>query len=132
MPMVIDTETLYVSDLTGIWSPVQWELTDAEREQEIESQATASLLWSVSIPETILRLLLNETDIERIYAPPEGYDPELQGEWDDSLVTFSFKRPIKFENIVREQDFLSMKLKVADFGYWAIEIEPEKVTIERL
>lgn len=132
MPVVIDTETLYVSDLTGIWSPVQWELTDAEREKEIESQATASLLWSVSIPETILRLLLDETDIERIYTPPEGYDPELQGEWDDSLVTFSFKRPIKFENIVREQDFLSMKLKVADFGYWAIEIEPGKVTIERL
>jgi hypothetical protein len=132
MPVVIDTETLYVSDLPGIWSPVQWELTDSERTQEIEAQATASLLWSLSIPETILRLLLDEMAIERIYAPPGGYDPELQGEWDDSLVTFSFKRSIKLENVVREPDFLSMELKVADLGYWAIEIEPEKVTIERI
>lgn len=132
MPVVIDPETLYVSDLPGIWSPVQWDMSVSERTQEIEVQATASLLWSVSVPETILRLLLDETAIERIYEAPEGYEPELQGEWDDSLVTFSFKRSIKLENVEREPDFLSMELKVADFGYWAIEIEPEKVTIERI
>lgn len=132
MPAMIDTETLYVSDLPGIWSPVQWELTNSERTQEIESQATASLLWSVSVPEAILRLLLDETAIERIYEPPVGYDPELQGEWDDSLVTFSFKRSITLENVERERDFLYMEFKVADSGYWDIEIEPEKITIERI
>lgn len=132
MPVVIDPETLYVSDLPGIWSPVQWDMSESERAQEIEAQATASLLWSVCVPETILRLLLNETAIERIYEAPDGYDPELQGEWDESLVTFSFKRSIELENVQRGPDFLSIELKVADLGYWAIEIEPEKVTIERI
>lgn len=132
MPAVIDTETFYINDLPGIWSPVQWELTESERAQEIESQATASLLWSVSVPEAILRLLLDETAIERIYEPPKGYDPNFQGDWDDTLVTFSFKRSMKLDNLEREYDFLSVEFKVADLGNWVIEIEPEKVTIERI
>lgn len=132
MPAVIDPETLYVSSLPGIWSPVQWELSESERLDEIESQATASLLWSVSIPETIIRLLLDETTIERAFAPPEGYDPEQQGEWDDSLITFKFKNPIKLKNVERESDYLFLEFKVADIGEWALEIQPEKVTLERI
>jgi hypothetical protein len=106
MPSVIDPETLYVSDLPGVWSPVQWELSETERENEIESQATASLLWSVSVPEAILRLLLDETSIERAFEPPYGYDEELQGEWDNSLLAFSFKHKVKIEKIERESNFL--------------------------
>ena len=80
MAGVINPETLYVDDLPGIWSPVQWELSDAERIKELDEQARASLLWAVDVPETILRLLLNETEIERAYEAPKGYDPEQQGE----------------------------------------------------
>ncbi len=28
MPGIIDPETTHVDDLPGIWSPVQWELTE--------------------------------------------------------------------------------------------------------
>ena len=76
MPKIIDPETIYVDDLPGIWSPVQWELSGQELAQELEDQATASLLWAVDAPQTILRLLLSETGIERAYEPPEGYEPE--------------------------------------------------------
>ncbi len=64
MPSIIDPETLYVDDLPAVWSPVQWELTEEQRIQAVEDQATASLLWSMDPPEAILRLLLDETSIE--------------------------------------------------------------------
>lgn len=70
MPSVIDPETLYVDDLPAIWSPIQWELTEEERTQAIEEQATASLLWTMDAPEAVLRLLLGETQIQRLYGPP--------------------------------------------------------------
>lgn len=132
MPAVIDPETLYVSDLPGVWSPVQWELTETEREKEIEAQATASLLWSISVPETILRLLLEETSIERSFEPPAGYDDEQQGEWDNSLLAFTFKHQVKIEKVEREPNFLYIELKISDLGYWSMEIEPEKVVIEKI
>ncbi len=132
MPGVIDPETMDADDLPGIWSPVQWELTEEERVQEVEDQARASLLWSVDAPEAILRLLLQESDIERLLEPPEGYKPEVQGEWDSDLLTFGFERPIQLIKIERERDFLYLEYKFEDIGYWSIEIEPEKVTIQRL
>ena len=132
MPSVIDPETLYVSDLTGIWSPVQWELTPPERVVEVERQATASLLWSVSVPETILRLLLNETVIERVFNPPPDFDPELQGEWREDLVTFAFKQPLELVTVERGNENTYIEFKFGEFGYWAMEIEPEKVTIQRV
>ena len=132
MPGIIDSETLYVDDLPGIWSPVQWNLTSEERAAELEEQATASLLWSVDVPEAILRLLLAETEIERAYEPPDGYNPQEQGEWDNGLLTFQFKRSIKLEKVEREGDFLYIEYHFDDLGYWAMEIKPEKVTIQRL
>jgi hypothetical protein len=132
MPGVIDPETMNADVLPGIWSPVQWELDDEERVRELETQATASLLWSVDVPEAILRLLLQETDIERIFEPPEDYDPEEQGEWDPKLVTFGFQKPIKLVKVEREHNYLYLEYKFGDFGYWYIEIEPEKVTIKRI
>lgn len=131
MPGVIDPETMNADGLAGIWSPVQWELTDEERIREVETQATASLLWSVDVPEAILRLLLQESAIERLFEPPENYDPEEQGEWDNKLVTFGFQKPIELVKIEREQNYLYLEYKFGDFGYWYIEIEPEKVSIKR-
>lgn len=132
MPRIIDAETLYIDDIPGIWSPVQWELNSQERAQELEEQATASLLRAVNIPEAILRMLLNETEIERAYQPPPGYDPEQQGEWDDSLVTFQFKRPMRLERVEREGDYLYVEYNFGDLGYWAFEIEAEEFTLQRL
>ena len=132
MPAVIDPETLYVDDLPGIWSPVQWDLTEGERIQELEEQATASLLWAIDAPEAILRLLLGETDIERAYEPPKGFQPEQQGEWDESILTFQFKRQIRLEHVEREPDRLYVEYHFGDLGYWALEIEPERVTIQRV
>jgi len=132
MPGVIDPETMNADGLPGIWSPVQWELTEDERVAELETQSTASLLWSVDVPEAILRLLLLETDIERLFEPPEGYESETQGEWDNELVTFGFKKPIELLKIEREPNYLYLEYKLGDSGYWYLEIEPEKVTIKRV
>ena len=132
MPGVIDPETLHVDELPGVWSPVQWELTREERAQEVETQAEASLLRNIDIPETILRLLLNETDVELVYAPPDDYDPEEQGEWDPNMLTFAFLRPVKLEAIKRGPDYLEVVYNFADRGRWSFEIQPEKVTIQRI
>lgn len=132
MPSVIDPETINVDSLPGIWSPVQWELSEEERLAELEIQATASLLHVVDVPEAILRLLLNETAIERLFDPPDGFDPELQGEWDPELVTFEFRRPIKLVRADRQRDSLRVEYDFKDLGRWLIEIEPESVQIRRV
>lgn len=132
MPAIIEPETVYVDDLPGIWTPVQWELSPAEREMELENQATASLLWAIDVPEAVLRLLLSETEIERAYEPPRGYNPAEQGEWDASLVTFQFKRNVRLGQVKREQDHLYVEYTLEDLGTWALEIDPERVTISRL
>ena len=132
MPGVIDPETLHVDHLPGVWAPVQWEQTEMERAQEIEAQAAASLLANVDIPEAMLRLLLNETDVEICYEPPEGYNPEEQGEWDENLLTFAFKRPVRLERVERSWNRLTAVYNFGDRGIWAFEIEPERVNIERI
>ena len=132
MPSIIDHETIQADSLPTIWSPVQWDLTPEEKAVELETQATASLLWAANIPEAILRLLLAETDIKRILEQPEGFDPELQGEWDDSLLTFAFKRPIELKEVRREANRIVLVYHLADLGYWEFEIGPEKVRIERV
>jgi hypothetical protein len=132
MAGVILAENIQVDNLPGIWSPVQWDLSEEERAQEIEDQATASLLWSVDIPEAILRLLVGETEIDRALEPPEGYDPEKQGDWDSGLLTFAFKRPIRLEGLERERDRLKVVYKLEGAGYWEIDIGPERVVIERV
>lgn len=132
MPGVIDPETLHVDELPGVWAPVQWELSEEERAQEVENQATSSLLASVDIPEAILRLLLNELGIEVCYEPPEGYNPEEQGEWDPNLLTFAFSRPMVAEHVERTPDRLVAIYNFGDRGRWAFEIEGERVLIERV
>ena len=132
MPGIIDAESIQVDKLPAIWSPVQWELTPDEKAQEIEEQATASLLWVADTPEAILRLLLRETAIERVYDAPRDYDPEQQGEWVEELVTFGFERPLELQEVRREMDRTIITYKFSDLGYWEIEITPNKVTIQRV
>jgi len=132
VPPVIDPETLYVDNLPAIWSPVQWELTEEERIEEIETQATASLLWTMDAPEAILRLLLNEVAIQRLYAPPKDYKTEEQGEWDPDVITFGPVRPIKLETVERTREHLRLVYRAADLGYWEFTIEPERVVIARI
>jgi hypothetical protein len=132
MPIDIEPETINVDDLPGIWSPVQWDLTEEEHIQELDTQATASLLFAVDVPEALLRLLLNEYAIERAFQPPPGFDPQQQGEWDDELLTFQFKRPIDLVSVQRQPDCLSIVYNFKEFGQWSIEIQPDKVTLERL
>jgi hypothetical protein len=130
MPSVIDPETMNVDELPGIWTPVQWPLGEEERIQELETQATASLLYAVDVPEAILRLLLNETTIERAFDPPEGFDPEQQGEWSSDLITFH--REIRLERVERSPERLYVEYKFGELGYWAFEIEPDNIQVYRL
>ncbi|MGB8253747.1 MAG: hypothetical protein WCF08_11090, partial [Anaerolineaceae bacterium] len=109
MPAFIEAEMINVDDLPGIWSPVQWDLTPEERVEEVETQARASLLEAVDVPEAILRMLLGETEIEQAYEAPKGYDAEQQGEWDDQIITFQFKRPIKLVNVERRTGLLRVQ-----------------------
>src|SRR5574341_1229143 len=132
MTAVIIPETIHVDELPGIWQPVQWELAGEERLAELDQQATASLLWAVDAPEAILRLLLDETAIERAYEPPQGYNPEQQGEWDETLVTFAFKRRAKLETVEREGDSLVVIYNLEGAGYWELEITPERVVIQHI
>jgi hypothetical protein len=90
------------------------------------------LLWAVSVPEAILRLLLRETDIERVFEPPQGYDPDLQGDWVDDLVIFAFKRRLKLDQMEREREHLTVCFLVESIGHWSVEIGPERVVIERV
>lgn len=132
MPSIIDADTMYVDDLPAIWSPVQWEMTPEEAVEEEEQQAIANLLWTIDVPEAVLRLLLNEVDIEQAFAPPAGYDPQQQGEWDSSLKTYQFHRRMKLYDLRREPDLLQVTYQVEDLGYWRLEITPERVIIERV
>jgi hypothetical protein len=132
MPSIIDPQTLYVDDLPAIWSPVQWELNEEERIQAVEEQATASLLWSMDAPEAILRLLLDETTIERLYKPPVGYNPEEQGDWNENLITFGPKRAVKLESLERTPLRLDLVYDFGELGRWEFVIESEKVSISRI
>lgn len=132
MPSIIDPQTLYVDDLPAVWSPVQWELTEEERVQAVEEQAAASLLWSMDAPEVILRLLLDETGIERLFGPPTGYNTAEQGDWDEKLITFGPKRAIKLESVDRTPTRLELVYNFGELGFWEFIIEPEKVSIERI
>ena len=132
MPSLIDPETLYVDDLPAIWSPVQWELNEEERFEAVNEQATASLLWTMDAPEAILRLLLAETEIQRLYQPPDDYDREEQGAWDEEILTFGPYRRMKLIEIERDPELLRLVYNFGDLGYWEFMIEPEKVTIERI
>ncbi|HEX9012870.1 MAG TPA: hypothetical protein VF813_05120 [Anaerolineaceae bacterium] len=132
MPGVIDPETMHVDELPGVWAPVQWEQTPEDRLKEDTEQARGSLLASVDVPEAILRLLLNEADCDVVYAPPDGYNSDEQGDWDETLVTYAFNRQMRLRRVERTPDRLVVEYQFENFGWWQFVIEPERVTIERI
>lgn len=77
-------------------------------------------------------MLLAETAIERAYGPPDGNKPEIQGEWKSKLLTFEFKRQFRPERVERDRDYYYVEYNFGDRSRWAFEIEPERVTIERV
>jgi len=131
LPSIFDPETIYIDDLPAVWSPVQGKLSPDEHANELEDQATASLLWACPVPEQILRILLEETSIQRLDEPPDGYDPENQGEWDPALLAFGFKRSIKLLREERTPEALNLEYKLEGAGNWALEVTQETLTIER-
>jgi hypothetical protein len=131
VPSIIDPETIYIDDLPTVWSPVQGELSPEEHKAELEEQAKASLIWACPVPEQMLRILLDETSIERLNEAPDGYDPERQGEWDSDLLAFGFKRSIRLMKEERTPEALILEYKLEGAGYWVLEITQESVTIER-
>jgi hypothetical protein len=106
MPCVIDPEMMKTDGLPRIWSPVQLALTEEEHVEELDTHSKASLLWSMDIPEAILRPLLQETEIKRMLEPPEDYDPTLQGDRDLELVTVGFQYLIQLIKVVKEPNHL--------------------------
>jgi hypothetical protein len=132
MPIDINPETMNVDELPGIWSPVQSPLSDEERIEELELQSTASLLYAVDVPEAILRLLLDEMEIERAFDPPSGFDPNMQGEWDRDIVTFKFSRPIRLIKVDRQTDYLDVEYDFQGLGRWIFKIKPDEVNIRRI
>jgi hypothetical protein len=132
MPAIMDPETIHVDELPTIWSPVQAPLSEDERADEVEAQATAGLLWTADAPESILRLLLGETAITRAFDPPERYDPAAQGEWDPDLVTFAFARPIRLMSEERGRDRLALEYGLDGAGYWRMEFTPESLNVTKL
>ena len=86
---------------------------------------------SAHIAEAVLRMLYGETEIERVFNPPQGYNPEVQGDWDDQLVTFAFQRRV--EKISEERDDESMRLeyRMEGCGQYSIEITAEGFSIEK-
>ncbi len=132
MPGIIDPETMHVDELPGVWAPVQWDQSEDERVAEVERQAAASLLAVVDVPEAVLRLLLNEAEGEITYGPPPHYDPDQQGEWDDELLTFTFRRPMRLVRADRTPEELLVEYDFGDLGHWLFDIQPEKVIIERI
>ena len=132
MPSVIDHETIYVDQFPSVWSPLQEGLPPDQLKRELEHQATASLLWASPVPEQILRLLLNETAIERQLEPPEGFDPDAQGDWQSDRIAFGFEHPIKLVNEERSPDRLVLEYKLEGAGSWMLLISSEEVTIGRV
>jgi hypothetical protein len=96
------------------------------------TQTTSVLHWSVDGPEGLLRLLLQETETDRILEPPEDYDPETQGKWDTEFASFGFRKPFELIKVEQVYNYLYLEYKFGVIGHWFVEIQPEKMTIARI
>lgn len=133
MPSIIDFETMAADELPSIWSPyIPPDLSESDRLAELDRQSAANLIFNSDVPEAVLRLLLNECDVEPAYEPPKGYDPDEQGEWDADIFSLVFTRPIRLEHIQRKPDRLIVIYDFGSRGHWRLEIEAERVVIERV
>jgi hypothetical protein len=81
---------------------------------------------------TILRLLLDEAALEHFFKAPVGFNPANQGEWNEKLIMFGPKRPIKLESLERTPTRLELVYNLADLGMGEFIIESEKVRIAHI
>ncbi|NIM93892.1 MAG: hypothetical protein GTO18_09305 [Anaerolineales bacterium] len=96
------------------------------------NKTQASLIWAICIPEAILRLLLNEMAFERTLEPPPGYDPSVQGSWDETYATYTFRRAIRITEYSRDVNRLLVDYDFGSLGRWKVDIQPKEVTIRKI
>ncbi len=109
MPIDIEPETINV-DTSRIWSPVQWELTEEEHIQELDTQAQP-VYCSPWTCRSAARSC-NEYAIERL-PPPPALTRTARG-WNDELLTFQFKRPSSWS--AQRSVLLSIVYDFKEFG----------------
>ncbi len=131
MSGVLDPLTFPSLDVPAIWCPQKEKLLGNALARSIEEQARGCLLQSADPVEAVLRLIYGETEIERAFVPPEGYNPQVQGEWDDSQVTFAFTRRVQKISEERNEDSLRMEYAVDGSGRFHVEITPDSFSIAR-
>jgi hypothetical protein len=125
----LDPLTFPVLDVPAIWCPEKEKEFGNPLAASIEAQAKASLLASSDTVEAILRLLYDEAEIERIYEPPPGYNPEVQGDWDDEQVTFAFRHRVEKIGEQRDDEMLRMEYRMEGCGQYSVEITPVSFSI---
>jgi len=131
MAGVLDPLTFPTLGVPAIWCPRREKLRGSPLALSIEEQAKGSLLQSADLVESVLRMIYGETEIERALVPPAGYDPQIQGEWDDTLVTFAFTRRVRKLSEDRNEQTLQMEYQMDGHGRFSIEITPEGFSITR-
>jgi hypothetical protein len=131
MSPAFDAQTFPTIDVPAVWCYRKPPEERPEFAAFVEQQAVGGLLLSADPVEIVLRLMLGLTQVEGVYDPPPGYDPELQGEWDGDTLTFVFKRRIRKVGEVREYGAIRLEYQVQGSGTFQVVIEEEKVAIER-
>ncbi len=131
MAGVLDPLTFPTLDVPAIWCPRKEKRLGNALAQRIEEQARGSLLVCADPVESVLRVIYGETEIERALIPPEGYDPAIQGEWDESLVTFAFARRVRKISEERNEQSLRLEYEMAGSGRFFVEITPDGFSISR-
>jgi hypothetical protein len=127
--MDIDPLTFPTINLPAIWTPIKEKSEANPLALQIHEQAKASLLITADTIESILRLLLGETEVERVFTPPKGYDTELQGEWDNSAITFAFIKSIRIISENRDPEQLEMQYEVEGRGIYNITVNKAGIEI---
>jgi hypothetical protein len=130
--MDLDPLTFPTINLPAIWTPAPENADDNPPALQIMEKARGRLLMTADILESILRQLLGETEVERVSAPPEGYDSDLQGDWDETVPTFAFQRRISLWEEERSEDVLSVRLSVDGKDSYRAEVTKNGLAITRI
>jgi hypothetical protein len=131
MPDGFDTETFPSHEFPAIWFYQKPPEDKRDFAAFVEHQAASGMLASTDILEAVLRLLLGLTEVEGVYDPPRGYDPEVQGEWDSDVLTFIFRRRVQKVGEDREDGEIRLEYQVETCGTFVVTIRGDSVHIER-
>jgi hypothetical protein len=131
MTSVIDPLTFPVIDVPAIWCPPETKTRTAHPVLELERQAQANLILSADIIESVIRLIFGEAEIEKVMEPPEGYDPDVQGDWDESVATYAFKRPILKIEEERDEQHLLLVYSMKELGTYRVALTETSFSITK-